>query len=219
MPHGLPKSERHNCKWGDFAWSDWETSNGGIVWAPAGHHGRTHACLVHGVWRQIGGGPGQWNCGNVVKPIGAPLPRHAVKVEWSIVVVKHFIYTVDLKVTATLSQTGSASASCQLGGAVAESSLSASGTGTASVTVRAKAWNRSKARLKAKAHAVKFVSKDRTKASMYASAQTEITVALNGQASAYCASLSPPPVRVKQTRRNANTNRLSVKPVSVKPVR
>ncbi len=195
MPHGLPKSERVDCRWGDFAWSDWRTSNGGEVWAPVGHHGWTHACLVHGVWRQIGGGPGQWNCGNVVKPIGAPLPRGAVKVKWSeIKVVKHFTYTVTLQVEAKASQEASAMASCSLPGVNAASTVHAAGVATAIVIVNARATSSQQAIVKAKAKVVNI--KASHEASLFREAKANVGVLLQGQASAYCSqqvSLPPPP--------------------------
>jgi len=192
MPHGLPMSQRGNCHWGDFAWSDWETSNGGIVWAPAGHHGRTHACLVHGVWRQIGGGPGQWNCGNVVKPIGAPLPPHAVKLKMSqIVVVKHFVFTIKITVTAEAKQEASAMAACELLGVNASSSVHATGLAVGSASATGKATSKSQALTKASAEAVKILSS--SKASLFASAQANASVKLEGQATAFCQRVTQPP--------------------------
>lgn len=191
MPHGLPKSERHHCEWNDFAWSDWETSNGGKVWAPAGHHGWTHACKVHGVWRQIGGGPGQWNCGNVVKPIGAPLPHNAVKVKWSeIVVVKHFTYTVSVNVKAEAKKEEIAMASCALPGAAAAASVQGSGLAVAEASASGTASSEAEALVKAKAGAEAKLGKD--EATLLAEAKTEANVKLNGSATAFCASQERP---------------------------
>lgn len=78
MPGGLPKAKQGDCRWGDFAWSEWRGVGGGVFYAPNGHHGRTHACWDGHNWRQIGGGPGQWNCGNVVVPVGQKPPKHAI---------------------------------------------------------------------------------------------------------------------------------------------
>ena len=192
MPHGIPQSWRNHCTTGDFAWSDWQISSGGVVWAPPGHHGTTHACFHNGKWYQIGGGPGQWNCGNVVMPIHIPLPPKAVKVKMSqIVVVKRFTYTVTVKVKATASQTDSATASCQVNGAMASSSVHATGYGYAYAMATARASSRSSAIAKATAGAISIVS--RSKSTSFVSAQADVVLKLNGQATALCVSLAPPP--------------------------
>ena len=189
MPHGIPKSWRKQCRWSDFAWSDWRTTNG-IVWAPPGHYGWTHACFHNGKWYQIGGGPGQWNCGNVVVPIGE-LPRRAVKVFWSrIMVVNHFVYVVTVTVTANASVNGSGMAACAGPGGYAYSSVYGSGSASASATVTARGSSWSEAFAKAKSSATKSVSKQ--KESLQASAQADATSSLSLRAIAVC--ISPPPL-------------------------
>jgi hypothetical protein len=78
MPNGLPASQQHKCVTDDFDWSGWKTVNGKTVYTRNPNHGMTHACWDGHNWRQIGGGPDQWNCGNVVmkhRPHGTIVPR------------------------------------------------------------------------------------------------------------------------------------------------
>jgi hypothetical protein len=197
MPHGIPKSWRKNCKWGDFAWSDWRTADGGVVWAPPGHHGRTHACFHKGKWYQIGGGKDQWNCGNVVKPIGAKLPKGARKVKWSqIKAVKHFTFKVTKQATATVKASLFALASCTSGDNSATAGGTVEGFGLAYVRLTASARTRAKASSKAKKGVINLSQSESEKTVLHTSGQANARAKLSSTAWAQCSSGNNKPPKV-----------------------
>lgn len=201
MQHSLKQRRKEHkehglvCRTGIAIWGASETSNG-TVWIPKpGNHGETHACLVHGIWRQILGPPSQWNCGNQIVWMHEQLPKQAVKFTGKFVIVTHFTYTVTVSVNAEAKQEASATVECKLAGVNASSSAHATGVAVANASATATGSSESYAATKAKSSAeAKILVSE--KATILASAQANASVQLQGQATTYCSS-QPVPVPPK----------------------
>lgn len=195
LQHKLKTHKEHGlvCRTGIAIWGASETSNG-TVWIPKpGNHGKTHACLVHGIWRQILGPPSQWNCGNQIVWMHEKLPKEAVKFTGKFVIVTHFVYTVTVNVTAEAKQEGTATATCTLPGVTASSTVHAIGVATGNATGTEQGSSQAEATAKAKSEAEGIVGSHSSETALFASAQANASVKLEGQATAYCSEVKPPP--------------------------